>query len=173
MSALRFGQMMAGEPNNSIKLTFIMLAIHKGNLSCIRLLHSTGEVHLMKSTILILLQQRMDKCGFGQLWAVATVTGLCALVVTQRNTVLAALPPWLIVVSIVGVTTYAVYYILHRHVTYYCNVQALVALLQDEPECPEILKASPTPWRLRSLIGSGFYVLWVVGAGLMSIVSVI
>ena len=162
---------MAELPINRVKLAFITLAIHKGNLSCT--LDNMGEVDLMKSTILILLQQRMDKCGSGQLWAVATVTGLCALVVTQRNTVLAALPPWLIVVSIVGVTTYAVYYILHHHVTYYSNVQALVALLQDEPECPEILKASPTPWRLRSLIGAAFYVLWVVGAGLMSIASVI
>ena len=127
----------------------------------------------MHSAIITILQQRMHKTTTEQFWAVAITTGLCVLVLTKRESILSALPVWLVFSAIVFLTIYAVYYIVLRHMTYYKNAEDLVSLLQNVDGCPQRLKAAPEPWRLQSLVGSGFYSLWVVGAGLVSITSIL
>ena len=123
----------------------------------------------MKSTIVSILQQRMDKCTTEMFWAVAAITGFCAIIITQKSSLLNAMPLWILIASTAIIVFYGIFYILHRHATYYLNAQDLVSLIRDFPECPERIKREPAPWRLRSLIGSGFYVLWVLGAGIVSI----
>ena len=121
-----------------------------------------------------ILQHRMDKCGSDQLWAVAVVTGLAVFTVTHKSTLTNTLPLWIIIASITGLTIFAIGFVLHRHHGYYKNVGALISILQNDPECPDLLKDSPPrSWELRTLIGSGFYLVWIIGAGVISIVSII
>lgn len=123
----------------------------------------------MKSTLVSILQQRMDKCTTEMFWAVAAITGFCALIVTQKSSLLNAMPCWILIAGIVIIVFYGIFYILHRHASYYLDAQDLVSLIRDFPECPKRMKREPAPWGLRSFIGSAFYILWVVGAGIVSI----
>ena len=131
------------------------------------------KMNSMKSTYITLIQHRMDKCGSNQLWAVATVTGLAVFTVTQKSTLTNTLPTWIIIASIAGLTICAIGYVLHRHHTYYKNSEVLVSILKNDPECPDLLKNCRKPWEFITFIGSGFYLGWIIGAGIISIVSII
>ena len=127
----------------------------------------------MKSTYIMIIQHRMDKCGSNQLWAVATLTGLAIFSVTQKSTLINVMPQWFIFSSIIGFTIFAIGYVIFCHHTYYKNLEILVSMVSNDPDCPDFLKTTRKPWEPRSFIGSGFYLLWIVMAGLISIVSII
>ena len=110
----------------------------------------------------------MDKCTTEQFWAVAVITGLCALVVTQKSSLVNAIPIWVILTTFVIIACYGVFYVLDRHMTYHRNAQDLVSLIQDFPDCPERMKRVPDPLKLRSFTGSAFYLLWICGATIVS-----
>ena len=119
----------------------------------------------MKEAIGSLLQQRMDRCGSEQLWAVGAITGFNGLLVTQSTAIVSALPRWVPLIAVIAASAYAVYYIVYRHKMYYLYQAALAGLLQDYQECPEVLKKAKNPRDPRTCTGSAFYVLWVVGMG--------
>lgn len=125
----------------------------------------------MKDTLVNILQQRMNKCTTEIFWAVAVITGFCALIVTQKPSFLKVMPYWIFIVAILIMVLYGIFYIIHRHLTYYLDAQDLVSLIRDIPYCPKRMKREPKPWKLRSFTGTAFYILWIIFAGVFSISS--
>lgn len=121
----------------------------------------------MKEAIANVLQQWMDKCTSEQFWAVATLTGFNAFIISQKEDILAALPSWGVLVAVGLATAWGLYYIIHRHVAYYFLRGELVELLKNEHGIPVFLKTRPNKWRASSLTGVIFYAGWVLvlGAG--------
>ena len=119
----------------------------------------------MKEAIVNVLQQRMNKCTSEQFWAVATLTGFNAFIISQKEDILAALPSWGVLVAVGLATAWGVYYIIHRHIGYYFLCGELAELLKNEPGIPAFLKTCPNKWRGPSLTGVIFYAGWVLGLG--------
>ena len=128
----------------------------------------------MKEALLNLLQQRADKCTTEQFWAVATLSGMNAFVISQKRDLLTALPPWAIILIITIPTIYGTLYVIHRHTRYYVYRGALATLLQDEASAPVFLKTCPPTWKGKSsLSGVLFYVMWIVGLWALSVITVV
>ena len=127
----------------------------------------------MKEAIVSLLQQWADKCTTEQFWAVATLTGMNAFVITQKKDLLAASPTWAIIVVITILTIYGTYYVIHRHASYFFFRAELAKLLEGEADAPDFLKTCPPIWKGSSLSGVIFYVMWIVGLWLLSVIATI
>ena len=127
----------------------------------------------MKAAIINLLQQWADKCTAEQFWAVATLTGMNAFVITQKRDLLDVSPAWAVIAVVTILTIYGTYYVIHRHVSYYFFRAELAKLLGDEEEAPEFLKKCPPVWKGSSLSGVVFYVVWIVSLWVLSIIVIL
>ncbi|OIP27287.1 MAG: hypothetical protein CO103_07510 [Chloroflexi bacterium CG_4_9_14_3_um_filter_45_9] len=123
-----------------------------------------------KNTIVSILQQRMDKQTSEQFWAVTALTGMNAFVMSQQEKIIAVLPSWAVFRAITFATGYGVYYLIDRHKRYYFYRAELANLLQDEQDVPDFLKTCPDTLKGRSLVGIIFYVSWILGMWLPSLI---
>ena len=116
----------------------------------------------MKTTIVILLQQRMDKCTNEQFWAVAATTGMNAFLLSQKTTISSCINTTAMFIVLAVVTIYAISFIINRHIGYYQNRNVMQALLENESDVPNSMKLQLNPWSWKQLSGVVFYVSWVV-----------
>jgi lysylphosphatidylglycerol synthetase-like protein (DUF2156 family) len=116
----------------------------------------------MKSVIVPLLQQRMDKCTTEQFWAVAALLAADGFIVDKRAVLVAALPRWLLLVFVTVAGAYGVWFIVQRHIGYYRYRDDLAVLLAPEKDVPEFLRHEPRPHSLNRFSGVTFYVLAVL-----------
>lgn len=125
----------------------------------------------MKETIVIILQQRMDKCTSEQFWAVALLTGIHAFIISQRENLAATFPDWIIISVISIVTLYGIWFIIHRHISFYSLRDRMVEILKEEKDIPESLKKCPSKWRWPQLSGVLFYAGWSLIIWLGNLIS--
>ena len=116
----------------------------------------------MKKTIVTILQQRMDKCTTEQFWAIGIITGLDAFMFAQSSQILVVFSTWVVIAVCIVIGVYAIYYVIHRHKSYYQYRADLVSLVKGEPDAPAAMKSEKSPCSCSSLIGTGFYVAWLV-----------
>lgn len=126
---------------------------------------------VMKEAVLAVLQQRMDGCARDQFWAVAVVSGLNAFLAIQAPRVLALLPRYFLVTAVLLAGAYAIYYIIDRHRSYYGYRAELAELVAGEEWCPRWMRSPPKASSVKTWIGSGFYLLWVVGATVTGVLA--
>ena len=116
----------------------------------------------MKETILTILQERMNKCTSEQFWAVGLITGLDAFVFMQYSKILDVFPKWSVIFLCVFIGALSIYYVIDRHKNYYNYHKSFVSLVKEEPDVPLPMKSEKKPWDRNSLIGTGFYIGWLV-----------
>lgn len=116
----------------------------------------------MKDKIAEILQSRMDKCTNEQFWATGAITGLYAFLLTQSSTISKDIPNWAVLGTCVGVAAYGIYFVIHRHISFYELLASLAKLLNDEPTAPSSLKTCPNKWKGHALSGMAFYVGCIV-----------
>jgi len=116
----------------------------------------------MKSVIVSLLQQRMDKCTTEQFWAVAALLAADGFIVDKRDALIAALPWWLLLVFVTIASAYGIWFIVQRHIGYYRYRDDLAVLLAHERDVPEFLRHEPRRHSLNTLSGVTFYVVAVL-----------
>ncbi len=116
----------------------------------------------MESTLVSLLQTRMDKCTREQFWAVAAVTGLNTFLITRDHELAYKGSSLVVILFVSFLTSLALCYIWHRHKAYYVNRQAQANLLKDVEEAPDFLRTCRGACAFGSLLGSGLYTLWIV-----------
>ncbi|MCH7539653.1 MAG: hypothetical protein IH999_04535 [Proteobacteria bacterium] len=120
----------------------------------------------MKSTLVSILQQRMDKCTTEQFWAVGILTALNGVLILQHEDLVSSLPAVVIAAASTIATLYGAVFIVHRHKAYYSISGEQAALLQDSTEAPEFLRTVRLPWKRSALTGVVFYVGWIVSSWL-------
>lgn len=122
----------------------------------------------MKETLIAVLQQRMDKCTSEQFWACATLSGLNVFLLLQKDLVL-SVPAglWLACSTLIILTGYGTFFIIHRHISYYKLRDSLISLLDDEKDVPQVFIRPGQQTVLQSLLGSiaalsgvTFYAVW-------------
>ena len=106
----------------------------------------------------------MDKCTTEQFWAVATLSGLDAVLLTQSDVVASTFAAALVVVAVVVFTLYGVYFVVDRHRAYYRLWGCLVDYLADK-EAPEFFHVKHSPWKGSSLTGVVFFAGWIALLG--------
>ena len=116
----------------------------------------------MKDTLIILLQQRMDKCTTEQFWAVASLTTADGFVINCWSQITESVPAWMILGAITWATMYGAIFIISRHIAYYHNRRELARLLADVDIAPANLKRMPSLRSYNSLSGVVFYVSWIL-----------
>jgi len=119
-------------------------------------------VRSMKSVIVPLLQQRMDKCTTEQFWAVAALLAADGFVIDKRAVLMAALPRCLLLLFVSAAAVYGICFIVQRHIGYYRYRDDLAVLLASENDIPEFLRHEPRPHSLNRFSGVTFYVLAVL-----------
>ena len=125
----------------------------------------------MKEAIASILVQRMDGCGRDQFWAVATVSGVNGFVVVQGPQLLALVPGYCLIAAVVLFGGYAVYYIIHRHRSYYAYRADLAKLVPHEDWVPRWMVCAPKASSTKTWLGVVFYLLLVVGATITGVVT--
>lgn len=125
----------------------------------------------MKEAIASILVQRMDGCARDQFWAVAAVSGLNGFVVVQGPQLLALVPSYFLIAAVVLSGGYAAYYIIHRHRSYYAAQADLAKLVPHEDWVPRWMVCPPKASSTKTWLGSGFYLLWVVGATIAGLLT--
>ena len=118
----------------------------------------------MKKVLISILQQKMDGCSRDQFWAVAAVSGLNGFFVSQAEDLGKLMPAWVLVCAVLVAGAIAVYYIVHRHVSFYRYSADVAHLLAEEESAPAWMKTARHPSDVATWLGSGFYVCWVAGA---------
>ena len=120
----------------------------------------------MKSALVSILQQRMDKFTREQFWAVGTVTALNGILILQHEDIVSKLPAVAIGAASTIATLYGAVFIVHRHKAYYSISGEQATLLQNSIEAAEFLRTVRRPWQISSLLGTVFYLGWIVGSWL-------
>jgi hypothetical protein len=123
---------------------------------------------LMKSVIIPLLQQRMDKCTTEQFWAVAALLASDGFIIDKRDALIAALPWWVLLVFVTIASAYGIWFIIQRHIGYYRYRDDLAVLVAREPDVPEFLRHEPRRHSLNTLSGVTFYVVAVLMGSIVS-----
>lgn len=119
----------------------------------------------MEDKIIDLLQERMNKCMNDQFWAVAAVSAQNAFLITQKEVLLSALPVAAYVVALLAATSYALYYVWHRHKEYYKAKNDIAARLKKKKAPPpKFMDRKSHPWEWRSLVGLTFCSFWILGS---------
>lgn len=135
----------------------------------------------MKKTLIVVLQQRMDKCTSEQFWACTTLTGLNGFLLLQGDLVL-TFPPgmWWVCSLLVILTGYAIFFIIHRHISYYKLQNCFISLLEEEKALPELFTTPDQQTVLQrflrsilALSGVMFYVFWVLLLCVLNIVHML
>lgn len=116
----------------------------------------------MKTTILNILQQRMDKCTNEQFWSVAAISGMDAFLMSQKATITSCINSTAIFIVLAVVSIYAIFYIFNRHISYYRNKRIMQTLLENENDVPNSMKLKVNSWSWNRLIGLIFYITWIV-----------
>jgi phosphate/sulfate permease len=124
----------------------------------------------MKSTLISVLHERMDKCTSEQFWASSTLTALNGFLLLNKCTIEKIAPTWLLLMIVAIATGYGVYFIIHRHVSYYRLENSATSLLSNEPDVPYPFNARTNPTQLESLTGVAFYVSWVAALFSLNVV---
>ena len=124
---------------------------------------------MMKEVLLSILRQQMDGCTRDQFWAVAAVSGLNGLILSKAGDLSGFVPIWTLTCAVLAAGFYAVYYIIHRHCSYYRYSADIAILLADEDSAPEWIKRARQPSEVATWLGSGFYVCWVTGATVLGL----
>ena len=125
----------------------------------------------MKEAVASILVQRMDGCARDQFWAVAAISGLNGFVVVQGQELLALVPRYFLILAVVFPGCYAVYYIIHRHCSYYAYRADLAKLIPDEDWVPRWMVCAPKASSKKTFLGSVFYLLLVVGATITGVLT--
>ncbi|UCC81250.1 MAG: hypothetical protein JSW64_07810 [Candidatus Zixiibacteriota bacterium] len=115
----------------------------------------------MKETIATILQQKMDKCTTEQFWATGAITGLNAFLISQTAPITALISNWAVVVASLFLALYGIYFVIHRHISYFVLHKELAELLKDEPIVPASIKIKPNKWKGHNLSGIVFFVVWI------------
>ncbi len=116
----------------------------------------------MKSALIGILQQRMDKCTTEQFWAVGAITGFNAFLLTQASLIKGVLPVWVVIATDAALAVYGLYFIISRHMGYFLIYNQLVELTRNVPEAPKLFKTCQSPWKGLNLSGVVFYCSWVI-----------
>jgi hypothetical protein len=114
----------------------------------------------VKETIITIMQQRMDKTTTEQYWAVATLSGMDAFVLSQLTDLKQIISGKVLLLVVSIATGYGVWFVIQRHVGYYFLRSQLVELLRAEPEAPAFLRRGPTR-KSNTWSGVVFYVGWM------------
>ncbi len=113
----------------------------------------------------------MDGCGRDQFWAVASISALNGLLITQTTQLGRFAPDWLLIGAAVFAAVYASYYIIHRHSCYYRYSREVAELLAGEELAPAWMREARNASDISTWLGSGFYVCWVVGSTVLGVLS--
>lgn len=127
----------------------------------------------MKDSIVTLLQDRMGKCTTEQFWAVATISGMNAFVVTEKDKLIAIAPLWLTVLIITLATAYGCWFTVQRHMKYYFYRKELATYLKDEKHIPGFLKHVPAQHSYNTLSGVSFYIGWMIILWIMNMLALV
>lgn len=125
----------------------------------------------MKATLVSILQQKMDKCTTEQFWAVAVITGLNGFLISQNSVIKSAIPGLAIVIAVTILTGYGIFYVIHRHESYYSFRSEQVEFLKDEIDIPPSLKWKPESLRKSCFTGVVFYVGWILTGWLATLTT--
>jgi len=118
----------------------------------------------MREALLSMLQQKMDGCARDQFWAVAAVSGLNGLLVSKAGDLEGLVPTLALFCAVLPAGAYAVYYIIHRHKSYYRYSEVVADLIADEESVPAWMKVVRRPREVGTWLGTAFYVYWVITA---------
>lgn len=118
----------------------------------------------MKGSLISLLQSRMDKCTSEQFWAVGIITGLSVFLISQSSIIHEKLPNCSVIVIAAQLilSAYGIYFVVHRHVSYYRLERELSLLLKTEKNAPKMLQQKHSWWEVPSLSGVVFYIIWIL-----------
>lgn len=109
-----------------------------------------------------LLQDRMNKCLKDQMWAVGLVLALNGIFIGKSED-LRHIWWWLfLLIGVLCTNLYSLYYIYHRHISYYQAQNTMANLLPED--APDFLRTPRKPWTFRSLIGLILCYLWIIGS---------
>jgi hypothetical protein len=111
----------------------------------------------MKSTIVTILQQRMDKCTHEQFWVTGAITGLNAFLLSQASTIRTLFSNEAILSVSMVICIYGVFFVVSRHVWYYTIREAMSKILRSEDDIPDFIIKKVNPWTGQSLVGVTFY----------------
>lgn len=117
---------------------------------------------ISKDALLGMYQQRMDKCMTEQFWIVAAISALDAGILSQSS-LPAGLPRWLVIAGLTLATVYGIYFVRHRHITFYDYRRNVSELVADCPFAPPFLKETRKAWKISNITGVGFYSVWIFG----------
>lgn len=115
----------------------------------------------MRETVVLLMHDRMQKDINEQFWAVATVSGMSAFLLVNREELVSELSSKAILFGFGVVVAYALFFILHRHNRYHRRRCELIDFLKAE-DVPASLRQNRNRWFGVALLGVGFYVGWIV-----------
>lgn len=87
-------------------------------------------------------QQMMNKCTTEQFWAVVAITGMNGFVIAYHEHFVKAMPPGVVVIPIVIATIYGVYFVLHRHISYYDHKQEQAEFFKEDSTVPDLIKTA-------------------------------
>ena len=116
----------------------------------------------MEGDLISLLQSRLDKCTTEQFWAVGVITGLSAFLISESTIIKEKLPYYSIIVVQLILSAYGIYFVVHRHISFYELEGELSCLLKDEEIAPKMLKEKHNPWEGHALSGVVFYTGWIL-----------
>lgn len=116
----------------------------------------------MKDTIATLIQSQMDKTTTEQFWAVSALTGFSALVLIEYDSITTHIHPYAIIIVQLVLLIYGIYYLIHRHNTYYKLEKERSEIFKEYPDAPETLKKYSKPSEIKTWTGTFFYVLWIL-----------
>lgn len=116
----------------------------------------------MKSTIISILQQRMDKCTSEQFWLTGFISGLNSYLILNKDEIIKSINSIYIIIAVIVILCCSICYLIHRHSSYYKIRLEMSQLLENENDAPSFLKLQISPWEMRSLAGTSLYILLVL-----------
>jgi hypothetical protein len=117
---------------------------------------------MTEGEIISLLQTRMDKCTAEQFWAVGIITGLSVFLLSKRSIIRKIKLNKHIIAAHVFLSAYGIYFVVHRHVSWFRLECELRNLLKYEIFAPEILKEKIVCGDINVLSGVVFYTVWIL-----------
>ena len=127
----------------------------------------------MKSSIMAVLQQRMDKCTTEQNWIVALLLAINGVITAKPNLIPDRIPHVAALSVTLALSLYVVLYCLERHCSYYRNRMALSKLLEEEPDSPDFLRECPKLWTFRTAMGIAVQIVLIMGSWIVSMIALL
>jgi hypothetical protein len=126
---------------------------------------------MVEETLINWIQTRMDKCTSEQFWAVAAITGLNYFLVSQSSIIQKSELHNYVIVALVLLSPYGIYFVVHRHVSWFRLECELRKLLKDKTIAPKMLTKEIHWWSFTCLSGVLFYTVWILVVTCAGVVS--